>query len=342
MSIIYKFLVDGETISMFEQTDGGSFEQEVLRLNQLLSYDAVTGDITLTTTRDGLTKTELFHQTADTSDDPSLYVEGETTFTAPDGTVVPAPHGRHIHGTRGHDIAHGGWGDDHINGYGGNDHITGGDGDDTLAGGVGNDHISGGAGQDSIDGDAGNDRILGGDGDDILAGGTGNDQLRGGAGADQLDGGAGNDRLCGGDGNDSLTGGAGRDLLIGGAGDDLLTGGPGGDRLVGGDGADHFVFADGDVGTRGRFVDRIADFSHDQGDLIDLSGIDADTMLDGDQGFTFIGNADFGSVAGELRVVEGEHGSLLAGDTNGDGAADFLIRLGGVTPPVLDAADFIL
>jgi hypothetical protein len=45
--------------------------------------------------------------------------------------------------------------------------------------------------------------------------------------------------------------------------------------------------------------DGIQDFS--AGDLIDLSRIDANTLLDGDQAFEFIGNAAFSKTAGELR-----------------------------------------
>ena len=50
----------------------------------------------------------------------------------------------------------------------------------------------------------------------------------------------------------------------------------------------------------------------------------------------YIGGASFGDHAGELRFA----GGLLQGDVNGDGSADFSIRLDGVTR--LAALDLIL
>ena len=75
------------------------------------------------------------------------------------------------------------------------------------------------------------------------------------------------------------------------------------------------------------------DFSHAQGDKIDLSALDANTTLANDQAFSYIGNAAF-SAAGQLRLV----GGVLSGDTNGDAVADFEIALTGVS--VLGVGDF--
>ena len=47
--------------------------------------------------------------------------------------------------------------------------------------------------------------------------------------------------------------------------------------------------------------DRIHDFSRNGGDKINLSGIDANTVREGNQAFTFIGKSDFHEKAGELR-----------------------------------------
>jgi serralysin len=56
-------------------------------------------------------------------------------------------------------------------------------------------------------------------------------------------------------------------------------------------------------------------------DVIDLSGIDANSKLAGDQAFTLV--AAFTRSAGQLTMsVEGD-GYAVRGDTNGDGAADF-------------------
>jgi hypothetical protein len=101
------------------------------------------------------------------------------------------------------------------------------------------------------------------------------------------------------------------------------------------------VFDDGDLsGTTLKTADRIADFNHAQGDVVDLSGIDADTGTAGDQAFTFLGTGAFTHTAGELHLDLGSKAMLLSGDTNGDGVADFAIRIDGTTPLVL--ADLVL
>ena len=138
----------------------------------------------------------------------------------------------------------------------------------------------------------------------------------------------------------ALTGGAGNDSLSGGTGKDTLWGGPGTDTLSGGGAADRFVFnltADSSVTA----PDTIADFSHAQGDRIDLSHIDANTVQSGNQTFTFIGKQAFHHVAGELNFAAAGDGSLIvSGDVNGDGAADFSIAVHG--PSSLVAGDFLL
>jgi len=146
-----------------------------------------------------------------------------------------------------------------------------------------------------------------------------------GIGDDRLDGGSGMDRLYGGDGND---------VIRAGTEDDILFGGGGYDQLVGGDGADNFYFDDGDFsGTTVGTADWIRDFSQVDGDQIDLRLTDADTNTAGDQAFNFIGNGAFTGTAGELRYdfvdTTTTQNTLVYGDTNGDGIADFAIRLSG-------------
>uniref|UniRef100_UPI002499C86D immunoglobulin-like domain-containing protein n=1 Tax=Pseudomonas sp. PS01301 TaxID=2991437 RepID=UPI002499C86D len=78
-------------------------------------------------------------------------------------------------------------------------------------------------------------------------------------------------------GNDFLNGGDGDDIIYGQRGDDTLRGGAGNDVLFGGAGKDTFVWKSGDVGT-----DTIKDFSHAEGDKLDLSDLlpsDAETNL---------------------------------------------------------------
>jgi Ca2+-binding RTX toxin-like protein len=101
---------------------------------------------------------------------------------------------------------------------------------------------------------------------DLFAGTTGNDTLNGTSVADTIHGGAGNDTLYGNAGNDTLSGDSGNDVLIGGAGNDRLDGGAGSDVLTGGPGADVFIYGTGDG------ADTISDFSHADGDRIDLTG----------------------------------------------------------------------
>jgi Ca2+-binding RTX toxin-like protein len=152
-----------------------------------------------------------------------------------------------------------------------------------------------------------------------------------------LTGTAGADTLTGGTGNDLLTGAAGNDSLIGGAGADTLVGGTGADKLSGGAGNDLFVFTGtGDSTAKQR--DTITDFA--TGDRIDLHLIDANTSLSGDQAFSFIGSAGFGRKAGQLRAYKSGSSTMIAGDVNGDGAADFQIQLTRQT--TLSATDFVL
>lgn len=245
-----------------------------------------------------------------------------------------------------------------ITGNAGANLIDGGDGADILWGGAGDDSLSGGSGADGLDGGTGADLLEGGAGDDIYrvddAGdevveqsGGGYDRVvatldwvleaqverlsldgmadldgTGNGGSNRLDGNAGANRLDGLGNRDALFGLGGTDSLLGGEGADSLDGGAGADELTGGLGGDRFIFrsaseADGDV---------ILDFSALEADRIDLRSVDANTGLDGDQAFTFIGSSVFGAVAGQLRFF----GGFLQGDVTGEGEADFQIEVAGV------------
>lgn len=138
-----------------------------------------------------------------------------------------------------------------------------------------------------------------------------------------------------------LAGNSGANTLNGGAGNDKLYGAQGADHLWGGTGADEFAFATGHFGGfSAATAERIHDFSHAQGDTINLQQIDANALVSGNQGFTFIGGQSFHNVAGELRSVKSASYTYLYGDTNGDGTADFLILLDGQHS--LAGGDFIL
>jgi Ca2+-binding RTX toxin-like protein len=138
----------------------------------------------------------------------------------------------------------------------------------------------------------------------------------------------GNLKLFGGGSVDSLTGGAGADTLIGGGSSDLLTGGAG---------ADTFRY---DAVSDGSKSDYITDFVTGV-DRIDLTRIDANSNVGGDQAFTWIGSNAFSHVAGELRIYLDNGQWRVEGDINGDTIADFgILFQSGTTPPV--ESDFLL
>jgi Ca2+-binding RTX toxin-like protein len=253
-----------------------------------------------------------------------------------------------------------------IDGLGGADALTGSAGADAIAGGTGDDTLDGGAGDDvfhyGVDGD-GYDHVAGGDGYDSLvatgtnawiglrsmsgieaigAGGFSGVAIWGSTAADTLDFSGvtltGIVKIDGYDGNDVLTGSAGNDVMVGGSGIDRLTGGAGIDTLTGGSGVDTFAFGAGATGP-GADADRITDFAIGS-DKIDLSALDANAGVAGDQAFAFLGTAAFSGTAGELRYFKTGGDTWLQMDTDGDGLANMEIVLGG--QPTVLTSDFVL
>ncbi|MGO4128605.1 calcium-binding protein [Inquilinus sp. YAF38] len=236
------------------------------------------------------------------------------------------------------------------------------------------DLIKGSAGADGLWGMAGADRLYGGDGADTLVGGEGNDYLTGGTGADVLSGGNGVDvalydsatasvkvsfaagagsagdaagdtynnveNVVGSAFNDTLTGSAGANALWGMNGADVLTGGGGADALKGGLGADRFAYsaaADSTAAAR----DSINDFSHAEGDRIDLAAIDADgNGANGNTAFSFLGAGAFTGAGHELRVTSAAGVQFVQADLNGDKVTDMVI--GVVSTTGLVVGDFML
>jgi len=234
-----------------------------------------------------------------------------------------------------------------------------------LVGSAGSDHLTGNTEANSLDGGAGIDVLAGGDGSDVLRGGAGADRLDGQFGSDtasyyrgttgvlvSLASGTGSggeaqgdtlfgiENVSGSQGSDSLYGNAGANVLQGWNGNDLLVGRAGKDTLTGGAGADRFQFTALGDSVAGANADRITDFSHAQGDKIDLSVIDASTGAAGNQAFRFLGTGAYTHHAGELHYYYSGSDTVVSGDVNGDGASDFSIVLSGHLS--LAAGDFVL
>lgn len=140
------------------------------------------------------------------------------------------------------------------------------------------------------------------------------------------------DDITGGDGNDVLDGSGGADYLYAALGADLMTGGLGTDRFD----FDAVV----EIGKKPGLRDIIADFA--DGDIIDLSTIDANGLKKGDKAFKFLKKegANFTDKAGQLAWDQKKGVTLVQGDIDGNGKADFRLELTGLV--ALDKGDFLL
>lgn len=254
------------------------------------------------------------------------------------------------------EAAHGGGGGDTITlgntsgyafGRAGNDTLTGGTGADRLHPGSGADVVNGGDGFDTVVYfDDGNEFVNAkpttGKGATVdLSTGKATDlwgdidtlskieAVEGSALADSITGDANPNRLYGDAGKDTLIGGGGADTIIGGAGQDSVTGGTG---------VDVFVFTGlGDFNSvTATGADVITDF-RSGADKIDLTGVDADTALAGDQAFTqLLTTGTAFTKAGQLRLDSG----VLYGNTDSDATAEFALKLTSVA--ALNLSDFYL
>jgi len=225
-----------------------------------------------------------------------------------------------------------------------------------LGGAFTESFLNEGTGDDTLIGSAGQDVLIGFDGADFMDGGDGIDTVRynydftSGEGvvidleAGTASGGhAEGDTLLNienvtgsifadfiqGDGNaNTLLGGSGGDVLDGRDGDDLIIGAQGFDVLTGGAGADtfSFTFASDD------YTDIITDF--EDSDILSF-GAERD-FFGNTVALSFIGQAEFSNVAGQLRYVavvpEASDPAvtiqtLIQFDADGDGIADEEITL---------------
>ena len=192
--------------------------------------------------------------------------------------------------------------------------------DNVLAGElISSDFIYSQSGSTNQTGTAYSDTLFGSRYADIIRGAGGSDVLLGGFGADALIGMVGNDRLIGGAGNDILIGGENTDTLTGNAGNDLF---------------DFNAITESRVGAGDRIVDFQKGF-----DRIDVSGIDANNNIAGNQAFAWIGNANF-TAAGQLHYAYSGGNTIISGNVGGTLAADFEIVIAKLITPV--AADFVL
>ncbi|MFN6498710.1 MAG: calcium-binding protein [Nostoc sp. DedQUE01] len=243
-----------------------------------------------------------------------------------------------IDGGGGNDSLNGGAGTDTFKGSQGNDNINGGDGIDTAdysqlgqitLSGVGTVQKAGGFGQDQLfkvekviaNASVANNTI---DASASLPGvsitvnlqtqslaannvpGLGTlsftavnfDNVIGTNAGDNIVGDSQNNVLSGGNGNDNINGGAGNDTITGGNGTDLLTGGLGNDVF------DFNSLAESQPGAFRDVINGFAGLGAGLGDRIDLSTIDANPFLAGNQAFTFIG-ANLFTAVGQVSYIGG-------------------------------------
>lgn len=251
---------------------------------------------------------------------------------------------------------------------------NGNSGDDTLLGGAGDDTLYGGPGDDQMYGGNDDDTLFGAPGNDLMDGGSSFDwanyfyaparvrvdlrssdpQDTGSAGVDTL---IGIENLRGSEFDDVLFGNGLTNQLMGSAGNDRLTGGARLDLMWGGSGADTFAYLDVSDASIALFSgDTIYDFSgqhvfgtnkggkpapvRGEGDKIDLSAIDADVTLPGDQAFRIVRHFD--GAPGELYWAYDSSTGYTTIHVEVYNASDqtMLIHLVGNIP--LTGADFIL
>lgn len=149
------------------------------------------------------------------------------------------------------------------------------------------------------------------------------------ASANHIVGTAAGDTILGLGGNDVLEGRGGDDVIDGGAGNDRIVGGAGADRLTGGAGSDTFVYTSLAELSKVYGAEFITDWSSI--DRIDLSAIDANALIAGNQAFRFAGYS-FGhpptvTTPGTL-TIGGFGGELwILGYTDNNPGADLMINL---------------
>lgn len=275
----------------------------------------------------------------------------------------------YIYGAGGNDKLYGDDGNDYLEGGPGSDKLFGGDGDDILVDyHGGRDEMRGGAGNDRYTVSSAGDVIIetagGGDDDSVyvaglqvytmpdyvetlyvhnegfsdMTGNAGNNFMYNWYGDAILRGLGGDDQLWGSYSNDTLHGGNGRDILNADGGTNTLNGGEEGDILIGGEETDYFVFgklshsAPGKQNGKPNF-DQIrgngGEHVFDDGDKIDVSGIDANSTVSGNQAFVWGGEISLAATGarGSIYVAERNGDTVVVANTDSDSAWDFLVEI---------------
>ena len=261
--------------------------------------------------------------------------------------------------------------DDYYYDEGGDDVANMGHGGDTVYAGPGNDNINGGFGNDTLyfnsqfDMFGNSTPYTQGVTFDLAVTGPQNlgffgtdtffnfENVSGGRGDDTLFGDNGGNALVGWKGDDFLRSRGGVDTIFAGEGSDTLIGDTAGDTLHAGTLQDDQSQTDGDAdiikyfqimdSTYDNGMDTIFEFEHAAGggnDRIDLSSIDANTSLGGNQMFQFVGSSGFSSFGGSVRVTTVGGNSIVMVNNDYDATAEMVILVNGVTG--LTADDFIL
>lgn len=151
--------------------------------------------------------------------------------------------------------------------------------------------------------------------------------------AGNLSGGAGSDIIVGGDQVDTINAGSEIDKIRGGGGADILTGGSG---------ADVFKYRNVSDSGIGAAADIITDFVAGT-DRINLTRIDTNPFVSGDQNFVFVDTVAFtNNGIAQVRWVDLGADLRVEADINGDGIADMHILLQGAGAQALTVADFVL
>ncbi|MFL5337067.1 MAG: calcium-binding protein, partial [Geminicoccaceae bacterium] len=226
---------------------------------------------------------------------------------------------------------------------------------DTLQGNGSANFLDGNAGADSLNGRGGNDVLAGGVGNNVLDGGSETDRVTysGSLTAVSVDLGTKTatrgtetdqvfniENVTGSNNADTIRGDNANNVLQGLGGNDTLIGSTGSDTMTGGTGADRFAYLlTGDSPTGATTRDLIMDFSHSEGDKIDLSAIDANASANGNQTFAFKGTGAITEL-GQLHVVHSGSDTIVEVSTAGSTAPELQIDLHGNL--VLAAGDFLL